>query len=361
MILFDLLPYVFLLLLTVLIPKLSKQALIILFVVFFVFSGFRYGVGWDYFNYIEAIEYGGWMIDRMEFLPRQLMTFCNNHRLTQTFYIVTSFFTIFCYFFMISKSSINPAISLVVFLCVPSFFLDSLSIVRFSLAVSIVFMACYYGYNKKRLLFFILLFVAILVHNAALFGLLVIPFVLKETKWGFITNIVVFLLSFFVGTVLGSLSFFESIFNGLNDTLFADVVSGAEKYMYDKGNVGFSRTPYVFALFNLINLFSFKRLVPNDNDNRLQHYVTMFNIGCSLLFIFSFNSVFAGRVSQFFLVFLILIVPYYKKNKMISLQLIAFYSIFVFIFFFQLTIKANNSDFIGRLNCWLPYRMNFGL
>ena len=374
MIFIDLLPYVLLLFLTVIIPKVSRKYMLLLFLVFFVFSGFRYGVGWDYFNYLEAIEGGGWMIERMEFLPQRLMLFCRNHNLTQTFYIVTGFLSVFCFFVMISKESIDPAASLFVFLCVPLFFLDSLSVVRFSLAVSIVFLACHYGYEKKYLFFVLLLLLAPLMHNGAWFAVLIIPFVLKQVKWSFATNIIVFIACFIVGIVLGSFSFINSIFDTLsNIPFFEDIVGGAEKYMVDRGNAGFSRTPYVFALINLINLFSLNRVtVINDanldennseddseeDDRRFEHYVTMFNIGCSLMFLFSFNAVFASRVSQFFMVYLLLVVPYYRKY---SIQRIVLYSIFLFVFFFQLTISARNSDFIGRLNCWLPYRMYFGL
>lgn len=359
MIFIDLLPYIGLLLLTLLIPKLvnRKRYMFFLFLVFFVFSGFRYGVGWDFFNYLEIIELGGWRFEKTEFLVRQLEMFCAKRGFTQLFFVVTSFFIVLFYFLMISKESENPPVSIFVFLCMPVFFLDSLTTVRFSLAVSMVFLSFHYGYKKQYVPYFILLFAAILTHNAALFGLLTIPFVLLKTKYSLTTNLIIFIACFVFGTIIGAFPFFNTVFSSLSDTsLFGDIVDSGERYMQDKGNANFSRTTKIFALINLINLFSLLGKNQDESDKQLRHYVTMFNIGCSIVFLFSFSSVFASRIGTLFLVSLLLIMPYYK-NK--SIAKIVLYSIFVFVFFYQLTIHANHPEFIGRLNCWLPYRMNF--
>ena len=135
-----------------------------------------------------------------------------------------------------------------------------------------------------------------------------------------------------------------------------DVLSNATSYIQDNGSENFSRTPYIFALINLINLFSFQKDNQVATNNQLGHYVTMYNIGCSIMFLFSFNAIFSNRLSTFFTIFLTLIFPYYKYKSNARLVLS---TMFVFIFFFQLTIRASHPDFIGRLNCFLPYRMNF--
>ena len=61
MVFIALFPYIGLLLLTLLIPQFvnnKKRYMVFLFLVFFMFSGFRYGVGWDFFNYLHIIERG---------------------------------------------------------------------------------------------------------------------------------------------------------------------------------------------------------------------------------------------------------------------------------------------------------------
>ena len=395
MILIDLLPYIGLLLLTLLIPFFvndKKKYMFFLFLVYFVFCGFRYGVGWDYYNYLNVIEYGGWRFEKTEFLVRQLDIFCEKNGFTQFFFVATSFVIILFFFLMFAKESENPAVSVFVFLCIPTFFLNSLTLVRYFLAVSTVFLACHYGYKKQYILYFSLLFVAFLFHRAAVFGLVTVPFVLMKKDFGLATNLIIFIFCFVLGTIIGSFSFMSSVFDYLSGTsLFGDLFESGEQYMKDTGNANFSRTPYVFALINLINLFSFylnnnisfpaneqnedeqnedeqyedeqNEDDQNEDDQsessqRLGHFVTMYNIGCSLMFLFSFNAVFSNRLSLVFTIFLTLVVPLYK-NKPIAKM--AVYSICIFVFFYELTIKASHPLFIGRQNCWLPYMMNFSL
>lgn len=356
MILFDLFPYIGLLFLTLLVPELlnKKAAVFILFLVFFVFSGFRYGVGWDYFNYVDALKEGGYGIERMEFIIRQLDYFCIKHGFTQFFFVATSFFIVLFFFLMISKESEDPAASVFVFLCVPSFFLNSLITIRYSLAVSMVFLSCHYGYKRQYIPYLLLLIAAFFTHKVALFAVLTIPFVLTKKEFGLKTNLMIFITCFVFGKLIGSFSFIASLLDVFLQRDF-DTVAGAANYMQDTGNANFSRTPYVFALINFINLFVFRKNNQTETNQKLGHYITMYNIGVSLMFLFSFNSTFSNRLSVFFTIFLTLVFPYYKA-KPISKPLL--YVFLIFIYFFQLTIRAYHPDFAGRLNCFLPYRMN---
>lgn len=360
MILVDLLPYIGLLLLTVLVPlfvKNKKTYMFFLFLLFFVFCGFRYGVGWDYFNYANTIKNGGWRIERTEFLVRQLNIFCENHGYAQFFFVATSFFIILLFFLMFYLDSRAPVISVFVFLCIPTFFLNSLVLIRYFMAVSAVFLSLHFGYKKQYIPYFALLLVAFLCHRASVFGLITVPFVLLKKEFSFKTNLILFITCFVLGTVVGSFSLFSSVFSFFADTsLFGELFESGEQYVQDTGGANFSKTPYVFALINLINLFTFHKNNQNESAPLLGHYVTMYNIGCSLMFLLSFNAIFANRLSLFFTIFLTLIVPFYKKN---TLPQAALYTIFLFVFFYELTIKASHPLFIGRQNCWLPYTMNF--
>jgi hypothetical protein len=357
MILVDLLPYIGLLLLTVLVPlfvKNKKTYMFFLFFVFFVFSGFRYGVGWDYYNYANAIEFGGYGVERMDYLPKQLAFFCSNHGFTQLFFVVTSFIIISFFFVMFFKESEDPAVSIFVFLCVPTFFLMSLTLVRYFLAVSAVFLSFYYGYKKKYVPYFGLLIVAFLCHRAALFGIVSVPFVLFKLKFNLKTNLIIFITCFVLGTIAGAFDVVNSVFSVLSESdLLGDIFESGEQYMQDVGTSNFSRTPYFFAALNLIGLFALKD--KTKENPQLGYYITMFNIGCSLMFLFSFNTIFANRLSVLFTVFLAFIVPYYKKG---SIPRTAVYAMIIFFFFYGLTVHATHPLFIGRQNCFLPYRMN---
>ena len=164
MIYFEILPYVILLLLTLFIPKVSKKYMMALFVIFFVFCGFRYGVGWDYFNYLETLE-SERGIENTEFIIRQIEWFCYNNHLKQFFFVATSFFTILFYFLMIAKESVNPGVSVFVYLTLSMFFFHSMTTIRFTMAVAIGFFACYYGYKKQYIPYFSLLIISFIKHR----------------------------------------------------------------------------------------------------------------------------------------------------------------------------------------------------
>lgn len=357
MIIFDLFPYIGLLFLTLLIPGLfnKKASVVLLFLLFFVFSGFRYGVGWDYFNYLEVLKEGDDAVERMEFLMRQLDIFCIKYGLTQFFFVATSFIMVLFCFIMFVKESENPIASIFVFLCVPSFFLFSLIEVRHYLMISMIFLSYHYGYKKQYIPYVALMIAAFFTHKAALFGLFTIPFVLLNIKFSLVTNLIIFITCFVIGNLLGSFSFISSLFDYII-LLDMDTIAGTTRYLEDTGNANFSRTPYIFALINLINLFVFQKNNQIDTSHRIGHYVTMYNIGCSIMFLFSFNAIFSNRLSTFFTIFLTLIFPFYKPKPIPKLLLC---TLFIFVFFFQLTIRASHPDFVGRQNCFLPYRMIF--
>ena len=355
MILIDLLPYILLLFLTLFIPKVSKKYMFLLFVIFLIFSGCRYGVGWDYFNYVTAMEEGGWRISRIEYLVRQLELFCYHYQIPQVFFFVTSFILLSCYFFVISKESYNPAISVFVFLCLPVFFLSSLSIIRFSLSVSIWFLAYYYLEKGEKWVYFALIFASFFVHRAAIFGLLTVPFVFGNLKFTKRTNIIIFIVCFVVGKVLGAFSIISAVLSPFL-VFFQEEEFSITNYIVDSGGEGFSRTPYLYAVINLIVLLSSKELINSSKNEKMASHITLFNLGCSVMFLFSFSQTFASRLSQFFMLYLLFIVPYFKKNSIQKYMLVA---ILLFVFVFQLTNRGYHTDFMGRVNCFLPYRFFF--
>jgi len=356
MVLIDLLPYIFLLFLTLFIPAVSKKYVLILFVVLLVFSGFRYGVGWDYFNYTVAMKEGGWRISRIEFLIRQLELFCYRQKAPQLFFFVTSLATLSCYFFVFSKVSFKPSASIFAFLCLPIFFLSSLSIIRFALAVAITFWAYYFLERGKKSLYIALLVASFFVHKAAAFSLLTMPFVLWKVSFNQRLNVIIFIACIVIGKVIGSFSLVSAIFDSFFNMVQAEdlIYTG---YLVDSKGAGFSRTPYLYAAINVIVLYSFKQLVQISNNERMASWITLFSMGCSFMFLFSFNQTFASRLAQFFMVYFLLIFPYFKKK---SIQYYMLFFIFLFVFFFQLTTAGRHPDFIGRINCFLPYRMFFG-
>ena len=355
----ELLPYLFLVLL-LLIPlilnpqKINKKYFWFSAIVVTAFAAFRYGVGWDYFNYCRSILLNDWQVERMEPIMRWLAVFSYKINNPHFFIMVSSIATVGIYAFVISKRSINPLTSLLVFLCMPFLFLSGISIVRFALAVAIVFLASLY--YKKPIIFFSLFIVAFMTHRAGILGVLVWPF-LGMIKVGYKTNWIIFSIGM-VASFLPSMMapIFSGVINVFSNVGFLDEsLVAANKYMEGFSSSGFSRLPYVYALINLINLLNYKELCNRNPNSEVPVLLSLYNIGVAIMLFLSFDAIFASRLGQLFMVFIVLLVPYYLTLKS-NVSYFIVVSVTVTLFFLQITIPGSHVDFIGRWNCFLPYR-----
>lgn len=355
MLLFDLLPYIFLLFLTVVIPKTAmRNYTLVLGVIYVIFCGFRYAVGWDYFNYIFAIEEGGWYISRMEFVVRQIAYLANVLDNSRIFFILTSILTFYFFFKAISKLSLNAGVSIFVFLCLPSFFISTLTTVRFSLAVALLFYASVY-INKNWFMYAVFFVLAVLSHKSAVIGIFALPFISGKINVNRFWNIIIFMVCFvfcqfysFSSSVSVILSYIGGYLDGVTD-----IAEQGLSYLNNANASGFSKSPYMYAFINVFNLIFYNKLVRNDDVAK--RYVTLYNLGCSIMFVLSFDQVFASRLAQPFMMYVMLLAPYYKLLR--DWRYIV-YATCVFVFFFQLSVKGNHADFQNRRNCYLPYKMS---
>lgn len=354
MLIYDLFPYILLWLLIVsfsIIKPKGNVSFAVLGLILILFSGLRYGVGWDYFNYVNTIESGGWGIERLEYISRQIALLAQKFHIPQLYFIINSFLTILFCFLAIKKSSVANNISFLFFFCIPIFFLTSLVTVRFSLSVAFLFYA-FTCFPKKWYMYATSIFIAVLLHKAAFFSILVIPFLYGfrlSLKW----NIIIFIICVIVGTLFStfSLNYLKLIMNLFGSS--NDFLGGVQGYLIDTGGKGFSKSPLMYAVINICNFFLYRRVCSSKSD---ELYITLYNIGCSFMFLFSFDSTFAARIGQFFMIYIILLAPSYRFEKL--LQIIVYMIIF-FSFFYQLCIAGYHPDFIGRRNCFLPYQLCF--
>ena len=293
-IIIDLLPYLFLLLLTIIIPKIARRHYVgILFVLFTLFAGFRYGVGWDYFNYTRAIEEGGWHLERIEFVPRQIELLAHNFGEPQLFFFITSLLISLLYFVTINKLSIDPAISIFVFLCIPLFFITSLTTVRFSMSVAILFFAAIFA-NKNWKLYILLIIVAFFTHRVSIIGLLAMPILFDKVRINRTLNFIIFISCFIFSLFYSfapTLSVLLFQLSDLSKVLEEMAVTGQE-YITTSTGAGFTRSPYLYAAINLCNLLIYSHLTNYGSNNVVEKYITLFNLGTSLMFLMSFDQTF---------------------------------------------------------------------
>ncbi|OKZ16753.1 MAG: hypothetical protein BHV81_12585 [Butyricimonas synergistica] len=354
MLIYDLFPYILLWILIVsfsIIKPKGNISFVVLGVILILFSGLRYGVGWDYFNYVNTVEFGGWRIDRLEYISRQIAFLAQKFHNPQLYFIINSFLTILFYFLAIKKVSVANNISFLFFFCIPIFFLTSLVTVRFSLSVAFLFYA-FTCLPKRWYIYITSIFIAALMHRAAFFSILIIPF-LYGFRISFKGNIVIFTICVVIGTTFStfSLNYLTSIIDLFSSS--NEFFEGVQGYLINTEGKGFSKSPLMYAVINICNFFLYRRGCTSKSD---ELYMTLYNIGCSLIFLFSFEPTFASRIGQYFMIYIILLAPSYRSNKL--LQIIVYMVIF-FSFFYQLCITGYHPDFIDRRNCFLPYQLCF--
>ena len=138
------------------------------FIIISIFSGIRYGIGYDYFMYYEFILENN--IER-EFIPLKMMQFAHNTHFSW-FFILSS---IFINYFFIKGLEIRKVkfSSIYFYIGFPLFLFFSFSTVRQSMAFSVLFyMMCL---NKPSIILkLILLTIAFLCHRSALIGILLL-------------------------------------------------------------------------------------------------------------------------------------------------------------------------------------------
>lgn len=110
-------------------------------IIIFVFSAFRYNVGWDYEQYYWTIVYNldTNIVSRGELLTIGLVELSRNLGIANIYFFLNSFLTIFLVALVIDNYSKDKWMSILVFIAFPLFFLNSLSVIRFFSALAIVF------------------------------------------------------------------------------------------------------------------------------------------------------------------------------------------------------------------------------
>ena len=244
-------------------------------------------------------------------------------------------------YWFLKKESINSSLSMFVYLTISIFFLESLSTIRFHLALSIILLSTHYLNKKKYVKFLILYILAINCHKAALIGI-IFPFLFLYSPNRF-WNIIMVVCSYFLPTVI---LHYLSNFN-----------SGAAWYIERAGETaGFTLMPILLILFDIINLVFFKRLVALDKN--MKRYIYIYNFGCSIMLLFSFEATLATRLSRFFTIYILLIIPYYLflfRYKKIVKQCL--YLCLISIFF--VTLFVSSKAFYSKKaekDQFLPYK-----
>ena len=147
----------------------SKIPLKIITLVLILFSGFRYNVGTDYKNYqdIFTYEYG---MKEIGYLPLIRFIKYELGGTQQLVFLLFSLFTILLIYKFIVRYSPYPYLSIITYVTIAPFYLASFSGIRHFLAISLFLYSIKYIIERKKVLFFIMIFFgSIFIHLSLLF------------------------------------------------------------------------------------------------------------------------------------------------------------------------------------------------
>lgn len=324
--------------------KLSKKArvlpFVITFLILFTVSGFRYGVGTDYFfTYVPTYKqiYNG-TPPPMEPIFKWLNGLCIDFAGSwyQSIFIVTSFIFIGLVYIAIYNMPCSKALLTVSFLC-GGYFLLSLNVVRQTIATALFCCALFLvkrnmdGEKQLQSLFeaFSLVAIAVGFHYSAIIYFAVIPLLyLKLDRKIYLSLFALFavLVPTFVA-VIGIL---------LKGTKYGNYISG---YYLDSGKA-FSLSSLLFVGFFFVYLFTKSK----EGDHWFTVFRNLHFVG-SIAIMIGLSIPLGQRVSALFYLLNFLSIPYYLEyyvagRKKIFAK-ISYFSLCLFIFLHTLSVNGN--------------------
>ena len=117
----------------------------------------------------------------------------------------------------------------------------------------------------------------------------------------------------------------------------------------------FGILPYVFNVLNVFILMFYKRLTSTYKQAGL--FITIFNLSCCLMQMFAFNPTLSTRLSRYFFIYIILIIPlmiYIPKYGKILKQIFLSFLIVMYVVSFAVNYRAFQRG--NTKSEFLPYK-----
>ena len=329
---------------------------------FFVFlsalSGFRYGVGTDFFEYkryFNLLEQGQTVPTDTGFiyLGRLVSAFNLN---SQALFLVFSVVTIgFIYFGLKYYIKDNYLLKPVLYIIIIIFtFIPSMNGVRQSLAAAIMFYASRYIIEKKLVPFICLILLATLFHPSSL--IFIIIYFVANKNFSRITLFGGILISFILVNFGVITNIFELV---LTNFYFLDVGGYINNYLYSSYNnreVSYGIVFYINVILLLI-FITFKNKFISSEKNLLAFNLFYLYI---LIYILSMDAPMLTRMTYFFSFYMAIVISRFpvifdlKSRKVIKYIMLSLYSLLFIYIIVNGYLNPEQTDFI-------PYQSNFDL
>ena len=317
----------------------SFYFLCVLVLYFILITTFRFGIGTDYFNYVNIYDEAEIGLDFKNQIVEPGYLFLNViSKLLNGGYTLVAFLSISIVFINIkkasSKFSINPTLSIPIYICMFAIS-HNFNIVRHGLASSFIILAISYLHSKKRLKFLMFVLIASMFHTIALIA---IPLIfIDKIKVNFKTIILFFFIMFLMSEII--YNYFEvfSNMNIYNKLLF---------YQYDyAGGVEINNSSNKLSFGTYVNItIIFLCLLFFDKDNVMeQNLIKILILGVGFMILFRFSGVFAERFAGMFYPILIFILPRLYQNMNIKPKIFLLFFLLLYISSYYLRILINKN------------------
>ena len=334
------------------------------FILLYIVSAFRGNtVGGDLVNYLRnfhelsftpfakifKLYYSNYEIG-YTFLIKCLTLISSNERV---YFLITPILSLFGIYYLIKNFSPIPIISVLVYIGL-GFYTNSFNNVRQSIAIGIVCLSFPYLVNRRFSKFAICVLLASLFHTSAIFYMVIYPF----------TRINLTTKKFYLILILGSVFFFLlgiKIFNYFRDYIFV-AYSTSNAHSLLESNRGYS----LLGLYFCITLFVFhvyRRLLKKSSNKRL---IILFNVFVVEMLFATMSQAFATqmatftRMSIYFYVNIILIIPYYlrtiryEQNRLICILIciiVLFLYMSIMVYAYVPAINSNSQGVLPYVLC----------
>jgi hypothetical protein len=324
----------------------NKFFINILIVMLILFSGLRYGVGVDYFSYMnhfENIFYG--YDSNLEYgiqVIVQLVNYLGGG--TQFIFLIFSAFTIIFFANYIKYNTKNNFISWIIFISYGTFYLGSLNLVKQYIAISIFAFSIKFIIEKSFARYLVAILFASLFHISAL---ILIPFYLLRVKFKYYHYI------FFALTLYFAIDIFEYIISMTKYSIYLD-----ERWANSMNNNRNIYMSYFFIIISFIILIMSKYInnIKNSQIFINMAYISLVLISLSLIIDYLPN-MFFYRINNYFMISYIILPNYYLYNVNKLFKIIGFITLVILMYvYFILTIY-----FKGYEYNLIPYNMNLSL
>jgi len=309
-----------------------------------IFATFRYGVGTDFFNYINSMNQIGnlsikeyinsnFLFEIGHYTIRKISSILNNYNLMFGLYASITLISIYTAL-MNHKNKVSLTLALFLYLCI--YYPLSLNLMPQFAAISLVMISFKYVFSREFFKFSLLVFSASLFHTTALVAFLV--YFLWNKKTDSLTN------SWKV-----ALSLFFCIFITLNyQTLITsmsqlDIFSNYETYA-SENNQGRNRDFILKILIVSIFVFFRKSLIKHDNRNKFYILLMVFSLIIGLT---GFTSPWVKRIALYFEVVQIFLIPsliyvfVHQRDRILIYLLVFMYGITYFTLVYYILGQAN--------------------